>query len=65
MKEYYCTPNCPDRSAIPNCHMTCEKHKKYLEEKEAKKEALKKESLKHQGIEKPYLKALNIKKKAR
>ena len=59
MKEYYCTPNCPDRSAIPNCH------KKYLEEKEAKKEALKKESLKHQGIEKPYLTALNIKKKAR
>ena len=65
MKEHYYPPNCPDRSAVPNCHTTCERHKKYLEKKEAMKEAKRKESLKHQAIERPYLAKANIKKKAR
>lgn len=65
MKENYCQPNCPDRSAVPNCHMTCEKYKNYVEENETRKEARRKEMLKKQGIEKPYLAKANVKKKER
>lgn len=65
MKEYYCPSNCPDRSVMPNCHMTCERYLQYQKEMETLKEAKRKESLKHQAIERPYLTKANIKKKAR
>ena len=29
-----CPANCPDRSAEPNCHMTCEKYLSMVEEQE-------------------------------
>ena len=36
-----CKPDCPDRSANPNCHGYCEKYLKWLDEQKEKKEALK------------------------
>lgn len=65
MKEYYCQPNCPDRSAVPNCHMTCERHLNYQKKKEEMNEARRKESMKHRPIQRPYLAKANIKPKER
>lgn len=40
-KDNPCKPDCPDRCADPNCHMTCEKHLKWKQEVEEDKKKIK------------------------
>ena len=62
MKEYHCPPDCPDRSANPNCHSFCERYKQYqqilAEQRKAKTDFIQKK----QKINKPYLSGV-VKKK--
>ena len=62
MKDEGCK-NCQNRH--PKCHADCEEHLKRQARLAEEKEARRKENLRRQGIEKPYLRSINIKKKER
>lgn len=62
MKEYHCPRNCPDRSVSPNCHMTCERYKRYQQVMEEQRKAKANFIQRKRKINKPYLSGV-VKKK--
>lgn len=46
-KDNPCTPDCPDRSAVPNCHSDCPKYLKWRKHVNEEKEKIKEYNLKH------------------